>query len=80
MRAVIEISRRNYLKKATKAKLNRCFGSSRKRAGKGWQMEGLTDTYMRVTADADGDLQNQFSHVLIPGPCRKGHAGIDPRH
>ena len=74
MRAVIEISRRNYLKNY-QGKVEQVLWEQSKKTGEGWQMEGLTDTYVRVTADADCDLQNQFSHVLILDPAGKAMRG-----
>ncbi len=74
MRAVIEISRRNYQQKFH-GKVDQVLWEQSKQIGNVWQMEGLTDTYIRVTADADSDLQNQFSHVLILDPAGKSMRG-----
>jgi threonylcarbamoyladenosine tRNA methylthiotransferase MtaB len=43
--------------------------------GSGWQMEGHSDNYLRITASSDGNLWNQVSLVLVEKIQEEGLTG-----
>ena len=43
---------------------------------KGWQMEGLTDTYIRVRAFSPDNIWNQINTVVLEEQLDSGFLGI----
>ena len=62
MRQVVEACRRSYRERFLGLDEDVLWERSRKEE-KGWVLEGLTDTYLRVQAKAEKDLWNTFSRV-----------------
>jgi tRNA A37 methylthiotransferase MiaB len=64
MRAVIEGARQVY-QESFLGKVEKVLWERSKKVGSCWLVDGLTDNYLRVQAEAEQDMQNQFSDVCI---------------
>jgi threonylcarbamoyladenosine tRNA methylthiotransferase MtaB len=76
LRETLEESAQTYRKKFLGRRLTVLWESTSKLSDSGWQIEGLTDTYVRVKATAPEPRWNQMEDVVITEELEDGLAGV----
>ena len=76
LRKVLSISAVNYQRNFIGKTLSVLWESAIQQPGSGWQMEGHSDNYLRITASSDRNLWNQVSQVLVDEIQEEGLTGI----
>jgi threonylcarbamoyladenosine tRNA methylthiotransferase MtaB len=75
MRAVFDTAAAQYRRKFIK-RSETVLWEKADRVGSKWKLQGLTDTYLRVQAQADEDLHNQISLVTLVKESGQGLNGL----
>ncbi len=75
MRAVFEKARRSYQKQFLGESLSVLWESATMLGPSGWTVSGLTDNYLRVSAQTPKKLWNQITPVRLTGINEKGLVG-----
>jgi len=75
LRQVLSSSAANYQHTFIGQTLAVLWESAIQQPGSGWQMEGHSDNYLRITASSDRNLWNQVSQVLVDEIQEEGITG-----